>query len=224
MSELDYRTAGESHGPALTVLVEGMPAGVEVDVAFINAELARRQGGYGRSGRMRIETDAAEVRAGVRHGLTTGGPIVLSIANRDHRLETAPPIHRPRPGHADLAGSLKWLTVDCRNTLERASARETAARVLAGALATCLLRGFGIEAVGYVRQIGAVEASIPDGARPGELRALRDGNDVYCPDAVAAGRMVEAIRQATKNKDTLGGVVEVVVWGQPPGATPQPRW
>src|SRR5262245_47517419 len=129
MSEFTYRTAGESHGPAVTVLIEGMPAGVNLDLELINGELRRRQGGYGRGGRMKIEKDEVAVLAGVRRGKTTGAPILLQIINRDSRLDAAPEIHRPRPGHADLAGSIKWLTTDCRETLERASARETAGRV-----------------------------------------------------------------------------------------------
>ena len=145
MSTLDYRTAGESHGQALIALIEGMPAGVPIDLDFINAELTRRQGGYGRGERMKMEHDAATILAGARRGVTIGSPIAIEIANRDYRIDDAPPVHRPRPGHADLAGSLKWLTTDCRETLERASARETAARVAAGALSRCLLREFDIE-------------------------------------------------------------------------------
>jgi chorismate synthase len=198
-------------------LVEGMPAGVKVDEAFINSELARRQGGYGRSGRMKIERDAVDILTGLRRGMTMGSPIALYLVNRDHRIDEAPLVHRPRPGHADLAGSLKWLTADCRETLERASARETAARVAAGALSRCLLREFGIEVVGYVVQIGPVDAEIPVDADTHELRRLRDDNDVYCPDGEAAERMIEAIDQAREDKDTLGGIVEVQIRGHPPG-------
>src|SRR5438552_3230861 len=154
MATLSYRTAGESHGKALLALVEGMPAGVTIDQDFIDGELRRRQGGYGRGGRQKIETDRAEFLAGVRMGRTIGSPVTLLIANKDFRLDdpqATPPLHRPRPGHADLAGSVKWLTTDCRETLERASARETAARVAAGALARCFLRAFGIEVFGFVR-------------------------------------------------------------------------
>ncbi len=224
MAQLDYHTAGESHGPALIALVEGMPAGVAVDIEFINAELARRQGGYGRGGRMKIEKDTVEVLSGVRRGVTIGSPIALRIINRDHRIDDAPALHRPRPGHADLAGSVKWLTTDCRETLERASARETAARVAAGALARCLLREFDIEGVGFVRSIGTVQAAIPTGRRPADLRALRDANEAYCPDAAAAERMIAAIRQAKIDKDTLGGVVEAQVHGVPIGLGSCMRW
>src|SRR5438552_11775784 len=142
---------------AMIVLVEGMPAVVPIDVDFINSELRRRQGGYGRGGRQKIESDAVEFLSGVRLGKTIGSPVAMMIANKDARLDDltkTPALHRPRPGHADLAGSVKWLTTDCRETLERASARETAARVAAGALSRCLLREFAIEAVGFVRAVG----------------------------------------------------------------------
>ncbi|MBI4717082.1 MAG: chorismate synthase [Planctomycetes bacterium] len=221
---LEYRTAGESHGPALVALVEGMPAGVPVDLALINGELTRRQGGYGRGGRMRIERDSVTVLSGVRRGVTMGSPIALQIVNRDTRLEEAPPVHRPRPGHADLAGSLKWLSNDCRETLERASARETAARVAAGALAKCVLREFAVDVVGYVVRVFDVEAMVAPSATIAELRAARDANELYCPDAAAAARMEAAIREAAADKDTVGGVVEVRVEGHPPGLGSSMRW
>src|SRR5215211_9199426 len=147
MATLSYRTAGESHGKALVTLVEGMPAGVAIDKDFIDNELRRRQGGYGRGGRQKIETDAIDFLTGVRMGHSIGSPITMLIPNKDFRLDdpaATPPLSRPRPGHADLAGSIKWLTTDCRETLERASARETAARVAAGALVRPLLQSFGI--------------------------------------------------------------------------------
>lgn len=217
MASLDYRTAGESHGRSLIALVEGLPADLAVDAEFVNAELRRRQGGYGRGGRMKIEQDRVTVLAGVRCGRTIGSPVVLQIENRDFRIDDAPAIHRPRPGHADLAGSLKWLTTDCRSTLERASARETAARVAAGALARGLLREFGIEVVGYVVRIGSVQGHVSRDGTLDALRAARDSNDVYCPDASAAEAMIVEIRQAMVDKDTLGGVVEVIAAGVPPG-------
>src|SRR5271154_745288 len=157
MATLSYRTAGESHGKALITLVEGMPAGVPVDADFINNELRRRQGGYGRGGRQKIETDRVDFLSGVRMGKTIASPIAMLIPNKDSRLDdpaATPPLHRPRPGHADLAGSVKWLTTDCRETLERARDRETAARVAAGAVARCLLREFGIDVFGFVRAVG----------------------------------------------------------------------
>src|SRR3954447_20319130 len=165
MATLSYRTAGESHGKALIALVEGMPAGVPLDKDFLDGELRRRQGGYGRGGRQKIETDQIDFLTGVRMGKSIGSPITLLILNQDSPLDdpsAAPPLHRPRPGHADLAGAIKWLTTDCRETLERASARETAARVAAGALSKCLLREFGMEVVGFVREVGPVRAAIPE--------------------------------------------------------------
>src|SRR5689334_18158264 len=217
MASLSYRTAGESHGKALISLVEGLPAGVPVDSAFIDNELRRRQGGYGRGGRQKIETDRVEFLSGVRRGKTIASPVTMLIANKDSRLDdlaATPPLHRPRPGHADLAGSVKWLTTDCRETLERASARETAARGAAGALARCLLREFGIEVVGFVRAVGPATAWIPIvdelmakraaakirdvtlkgiGKFAEELRRLRDADDLYCPDAESSARMREFV-------------------------------
>ncbi len=224
MAGLDYRTAGESHGQALIALIEGMPAGVPVDIDLIDTELRRRQGGYGRGGRMKIERDTANILSGVRRGVTLGSPIAIELVNRDHRIDEAPPVHRPRPGHADLAGSLKWLTTDCRETLERASARETAARVAVCALSRCLLREFGIDVVGYVIRIGDVVAGVPPDASPDELRRARDANEAYCPDPSAAKAMIEAIHRAKTDKDTLGGVVEVQVQGHPPGLGSCMRW
>lgn len=217
MADFTYRTAGESHGPALTVLVEGLPAGVTVDLALINGELKRRQGGYGRGGRMKIESDAVTLLSGVRRGVSIGSPLVMQIVNRDVRLDDAPPVHRPRPGHADLAGSIKWLTTDCRETLERASARETAGRVAAGAMAKCLLREFGVECVGFVSEIGDVRAAVADDATAAALAAARDDNEAFTPDGAAAELMIAAIRRAKIDKDTLGGIVEVRVFGLPIG-------
>ncbi len=224
MTALDYRTAGESHGHSMIALVEGMPAGLTVDVEWIDAELKRRQGGYGRGGRMKIEQDRVQILSGLRKGVTIGSPIALQIANKDFRIDDAPPIHRPRPGHADLAGALKWMTPDCRDVLERASARETAARVAAGALTRSLLREFEIEIVGYVVQIGKIVGAVPFGFGVCELREARNGNEAYCPDASAAEAMIEEIRQAKIDKDTVGGVVEVQVHGLPPGLGSCMRW
>lgn len=221
MPTLDYQTAGESHGPALVTIVTGLPAGLTLDVDLINAELARRQGGYGRGGRQRIERDVVEFLAGTRQGRTIASPLCMQVVNRDSRMDDAtrtPPVHRPRPGHADLAGSIKWLTTDCRETLERASARETAARVAAGAVARCLLREVGIEVLGFVRQIlGArTEAEVTaDNWR--EIRTKRDASETYCPDEAATERQCAIIRQAKIDKDTVGGIVEAHVFGCPPG-------
>lgn len=224
MSKLTYSTAGESHGRALITLVEGFPAGVRVDLDLINDELGRRQGGYGRGGRMKIEKDQALLLSGVRNGVTIGSPVAIQIENKDSRIDQAPPVSRPRPGHADLAGSLKWLTTDCRDTLERASARETAARVAAGSFVRLLLREFAIELCGYVTAIGGVEAALDSDAPLDDLRKARDANEAYCPDAVAAGAMIAAIRQAKEDKDTLGGIIEVQVRGHPPGLGSCLRW
>lgn len=225
---LTYHTAGESHGPALTVLVNGIPAGLEVDIDFINAELSRRQGGYGRGGRQRIEQDAITILSGMRQGHTIGSPLVMQIPNRDSRMDDAdktPPVHRPRPGHADLAGSVKWLTTDCRETLERASARETASRVAAGGLARCLLRSFGIEVFGFVRSIKDIESDVNvTVADHDALIVARDASDVYCPDDAATTQMIAVIKQAKIGKDTVGGIVEAHVFGLPIGLGSSMNW
>jgi chorismate synthase len=221
VAQLTYRTAGESHGPALISLIEGMPSGVAIDLAFIDGELHRRQGGYGRGARQRIEEDRAIFLSGIRQDLTLGSPIAVQIANADSRIddvEKTPPVFRPRPGHADLAGSIKWLTMDCRATLERASARETAARTAAGAVSQCLLRAFGIECFGFVRGSLTTTSSVePSAAMLAKLRAARDASEVYCPDAVASEAIVSAIHQAKVDKDTVGGMCEVHVFGVVPG-------
>ncbi len=225
---MDYQTAGESHGPTLLALVSGMPAGVPVDVAFIDAELRRRQGGYGRGGRQRIEADAVTVLSGVRLGQTTGAPVALQVPNKDSRLDDlarTPAVHTPRPGHADLAGSMKYLTTDCRETLERASARETAARVAAGALARCLLRELGIEVFAFTRSVHLARTDVTiTEANWQQMRAARDASDTYCPDAAASKRQEEAIHQAKVDKTTAGGTVEAHVFGLPPGIGSTMHW
>jgi len=221
MTELRYQTAGESHGPALTTLINGVPAGLHIDTAFIDIELARRQGGYGRGGRQRIETDRAEFLAGVRRNRTTGAPIVMQVVNRDSRLddlERTPRVHRPRPGHADLAGAAKWLTDDCRDTLERASARETAARTAAGTIARLLLREVGIETFGFVRSVLDARSDVEiERASLAALRTARESSEAYCPDEAASAEMVARIRQAKIDKDTVGGICECHVFGCPMG-------
>ncbi len=224
MPRLDYRTAGESHGQALIVLVEGLPAGLAVDADLINVELRRRQGGHGRSGRMKIEHDVIDILSGLRQGVTLGSPVAMRLVNKDYRIEELASVHRPRPGHADLAGSLKWLTTDCRNTLERASARETATRVAAGALSKCLLREFGIDVVGYVLRIHDAVAGDLSHLSADELRRQREANEAYCPDSSSAEAMIDAIDRAKGDKDTVGGVVEVQVVGHPPGLGSCMRW
>jgi chorismate synthase len=221
MPILDYQTAGESHGPGLVVIVSGLPAGITVDHAFIDGELRRRQGGYGRGARQRIEDDHAEFIAGTRQGVTLGSPVAILIRNRDARLDDpakTPPVHRPRPGHADLAGSHKYLTTDCRGTLERASARETAARTAAGALARCFLKELGIEAFGFVRAIGGAATDVHvTGQNWRSLVAPRDASDTACPDPAASDRQREIIRQAKIDQDTAGGLIETHLFGCPPG-------
>ncbi|MFM1831126.1 MAG: chorismate synthase [Planctomycetota bacterium] len=225
---LRYLTAGESHGPGMLAVVEGLPAGLEVDTAFVDEELRRRQAGYGRGARQRLETDRVEVLTGVMQGRTMGGPVTLRVANRDSRLDDparTPPVHQPRPGHADLAGSVKWLTTDCRATLERASARETAARVAAGALARCMLRAFGIEAFAFVRaslDVACTAAVTPENWRT--LRMARDASEVGMPCAESSARLVDRIHQAKVDKDTVGGLVEVHVFGCPIGLGTCVQW
>jgi chorismate synthase len=230
-------TAGESHGPALTVVVEGLPAGVAVDRSAIDAQLRRRQGGYGRGGRMKIESDAVEVLSGVRHGETLGSPVSLLIRNRDHENwkdvmspDPQPPeakarraLKRPRPGHADLAGALKYNTDDLRNVLERASARETAARVAAGALVHGLLDAAGVQVRSHVVRIGA--AALPAGP-PLAWEALEriDESPVRCADPAVAAAMIAEIDKAKLAGDTVGGVFEVVVRGLPPGLGSFGQW
>ncbi|MEL7474445.1 MAG: chorismate synthase [Planctomycetota bacterium] len=221
MPILDYQTAGESHGPGLVTTITGLPAGLVLDLDFINGELRRRQGGYGRGGRQKIETDTVEFLTGVRRGKTTGSPLTTFVKNKDSRLddlERTPPVYRPRPGHADLAGSVKWLTTDCRETLERASARETAARVAAGAIARCLLREFGIEGLGLVRRIFDAETDVEVNAENWtQIREARDASDTYCPDPAVSEKQREAIRQAKIDKDTVGGWVEAHYFNLPIG-------
>lgn len=228
MPALHYQTAGESHGPALVTTITGLPAGLDLDMDFINAELLRRQGGYGRGGRQKLETDVMHFLCGVRLGKTIGAPLVFQIPNRDSRLDDlakTPPVHRPRPGHADLAGSIKWLTTDCRETLERASARETASRVGAGAIARCLLRHFGIEVFGFVRQIERARTDVevtPDNWR--RLVAVRDASDTYTLDEPTTEAQRQAIRKAKEEQDTVGGHVECHVFGCPPGIGSSMDW
>src|SRR3954447_4706081 len=227
-------TAGESHGPGLTCVVEGLPAGLELDREAINRDMARRQLGHGRGGRMKIEKDSAEVTAGVRHGRTLGGPIALSVTNRDYanweeRMNPWPveaavaEVHTPRPGHADLAGVMKYGFTDVRNVLERASARETAARVAAGALAKGLLGAFGVSGFSHVTRIGSVTAPARDDLAPVDFEGV-DDSPVRCLDGDAGDAMVAEINAARKANESLGGVFEVIAFGVVPGIGSHISW
>jgi len=227
-----YLTAGESHGKGLVVIIEGIPAKLPLRAEQINCELARRQRGYGRGGRMKIERDEAEILAGVRGGLTLGSPIALLIRNRDWEnwkdvmdaeLAHGEPVSAPRPGHADLAGALKYNQKDIRNILERASARETAARVAAGAVCKVLLEQFGIKVLSYVVQIGGVEAQISHMDYEERFRRA-ESSPVACPDESAAGEMMARIDAVGESGDSLGGVFEVVILGAPPGLGSFMHW
>jgi len=236
---LRFLTAGESHGRALVVIIDGMPAGLVVDTAALTRDLRRRQQGYGRGRRMAIETDAAIIVGGVRHGRTTGAPVALTIENRDwvnweftmHAdaeppADAAgarrPPVTRPRPGHADLAGAIKYGHADIRDVLERASARETAARVAAGAIARQLLAQLTIEVASHVVAIGPERT--PGGSPFDAIAALPDDSPTRCVDPGAAARMVAAIDAAREAGDTLGGVFEVAVRGVPAGLGSYTQW
>ncbi|WP_018660410.1 chorismate synthase [Heyndrickxia acidiproducens] len=227
-----YLTAGESHGPALTTIIEGLPAGLPLTAEDINADLARRQQGYGRGRRMQIEKDRAAISAGVRHGLTLGSPVALTVENKDwthwtnimgiepradEDEEVKRKVTRPRPGHADLAGGIKYGHRDMRNVLERSSARETTVRVAAGAVAKRLLKELGIEVVSHVVEIGGVEAEHTQYKSLQDLREKAESSPVRCYDDAAAEKMMAAIDQAKKSGDSIGGIVEVVAAGMPAG-------
>ena len=239
MKRISFRTAGESHGRGLTALIEGIPAGLELDMKRdVDPELKRRQGGYGRGRRMQIESDQAELLSGVRLGETLGSPISMTIWNRDWENWTTAMSHEPpaedvnpkalrphylpRPGHADLVGALKYDRRDVRDILERASARETAARVACGAVAKRLLAEFGISIGSHVVSIGPVEVEI--GELPQDINAAADPNPVRCLDDDAATRIMEEIDRAKERGDTLGGIFEVVVTGAPVGLGSYVSW
>ena len=247
MDRFRFLTAGESHGPALGVTIEGVPAGLPLDADTIATDLARRQRGYGRGARQAIEQDRAEILGGVRHGYTLGSPILLLVRNRDWEnwtrvmqveplddavaaeLETlatdgnkrAQPVTRVRPGHADLAGALKYGFTDVRNVLERASARETAARVAAGAVARSFLRELGVEITSYVAEVGGVAI---DRERMTRSREETEESPLRCPDPEAEARMIARIDEARSNGDTVGGVFEVVATGVPIGLGSYVQW
>lgn len=223
MTRLVLRTAGESHGLGILAWLEGIPFGLELDREEIDRLLALRQKGFGRSSRQRIERDRVEVLAGLVGGRTNGAPLVLFVANRDRSLERQPPVRRPRPGHADLAGALRHAEPDARAVLERASARETAGRVAAGAVAKQLLRRLGVEVEGFVCAIGG-EAARSQRLSWNRRLALRDANDLRVPDPEAAERIRRRIREAGRAGDTLGGVVEVRARGVPAGLGSLASW
>lgn len=242
---LRFLTSGESHGPALVAILDGMPAGLSVDMEFVNAEMARRQKGYGRGARQKIETDTAQILSGVRHGVTTGAPIALLIANRDfenwnHVMSVTPvderiedvaaqlskkAISRFRPGHADLAGTLKFRQGDIRDVLERASARETAARVAVGALCQQLLAEVRVEIAAHVIQVGDIATTIDsDPLDLFELDTMTEDSELFCADNATEPKMIEFIKKNWQEGDSLGGVVEVLADGLPVGLGSYTQW
>jgi chorismate synthase len=234
---LRYLTAGETHGPQLTAIIEGLPSNLEIDFAAINYHLQRRQKGYGRGRRMQIEQDTAKIVGGVRHGKTTGAPVAIVIENKDWAHwttvmsvepveggdETKRRVHRPRPGHADLNGGLKYNLKDLRNVLERSSARETAARVACGAVARQLLEKFGIRVAGFVLSIGDVTAKVPE-LPLDELMARTEASPVRVADPEAEKRMIELIDRVKQEGDSIGGVVCCIVEGVPVGLGSHVQW
>ena len=214
---LRFMTAGESHGVCLTAILEGMPAGVPIDGEAINTEMKRRQLGYGRGPRMKFETDAVQILSGVRRGKTLGSPIALQILNKDASIDRLPVVTQPRPGHADLTGAMKYDHRDIRNVLERASARETTARVAVGAVCRQLLSPLGIELASHVVALGSIRAKSAVATVSMLRRAKVDATPLRCLDAAATKRMVKEIDACVKAGDTLGGIFEVVAEGVPPG-------
>jgi len=233
---LRFLTAGESHGPALVATLEGMVAGVPVSGKQIRAELTRRRGGYGRGTRMKLEEDRLEILGGIRHGRTIGSPIamvihnsewpkwqhIMSVEEEDAELED-PALSRPRPGHADLTGMLKYGFPDARPVLERASARETAARVAIGAVCKAFLAPLGVTIASHVLEVGGVRAAERDLPEPIDLERI-DASPLRCLDGDAEPRMMQAIDESRRAGDTLGGVFEVVAWGTPPGLGSYVQW
>ncbi|HWX76652.1 MAG TPA: chorismate synthase [Candidatus Acidoferrales bacterium] len=232
---LRYFTAGESHGPCLTMIIDGVPAGFSIDVAAINHDLWRRQQGYGRGGRMLIERDEVQLRSGIRWGETLGSPVALGIENRDwknwtKKMSVAPEdrnekiaVTKPRPGHADLTGVLKYDRADIRDILERASARDTVSRTAVGSFTKQLLSPFGIRVMGYIRSIGNV-ASATDGLTFEEIYARAEESPVRTADKVGEEKMIALIEECKKEGNTLGGIFEVVALGLPPGLGTHTQW
>ncbi|WP_295345734.1 chorismate synthase [uncultured Streptococcus sp.] len=233
-----YLTAGESHGPRLTAIIEGVPAGLPLTADYINAELKRRQGGYGRGARMKIESDQVEITSGVRHGLTMGGPITLNVTNLDHQkwLEIMSAadvdekkkglrkITKPRPGHADLVGGMKYRFDDLRNSLERSSARETTMRVAVGAVAKRLLEEIGIEAASHIVTFGGIDIDVPDQLTVAEIKERAAQSEVSIVNPEREEEIKAYIDQIKKDGDTIGGVIETVVGGVPVGLGSYVQW
>ena len=233
-----YITAGESHGPELTAIIEGLPAGLPLTADDINKELIRRQTGYGRGGRMLIETDRVRITSGLRHGKTLGSPITLVVENKDWKnwtkvmgIEEVPEkqkkirrVARPRPGHADLVGGMKYHFNDLRNVLERSSARETTMRVAIGAIAKKILSELDIDVAGHVTMLGGIKATVPDGLTVSEIREMSEQSDVRVVDATVEQDIRDLIDETKKKGDTIGGVVEVLVGGVPAGLGSYVQW
>ena len=233
-----YLTAGESHGPRLTAIIEGVPAGLPLTADYINAELKRRQGGYGRGARMKIESDQVEITSGVRHGLTMGGPITLNVTNLDHQkwLEIMSAadvdekkkglrkITKPRPGHADLVGGMKYRFDDLRNSLERSSARETTMRVAVGAVAKRLLEEIGMEVASHIVTFGGIDIDVPNNLTVGEIKERAAQSEVSIVNPDREEEIKAYIDQIKKDGDTIGGVIETVVGGVPVGLGSYVQW
>ncbi|HUJ71568.1 MAG TPA: chorismate synthase [Verrucomicrobiae bacterium] len=223
MPQLRYFTAGESHGQCLIGILEGLPAGLTIDLAAINRDLARRQHGYGRGGRMKLEADQAEVLSGVRRDETIGSPVTVMIKNRDFKINELPAVTKPRPGHADLAGVIKYDRQDARDILERSSARETTVRVAIGGVCKLLLAEVGVDIVGHIVSLGTVQAKT-DGLTFAQIRERSEASEVRCADPDAEKKMIEAVDAAKGQGDTLGGVFEVVAIGLPIGLGSHVQW
>ena len=233
-----YLTAGESHGPRLTAIIEGVPAGLPLTADYINAELKRRQGGYGRGARMKIESDQVEITSGVRHGLTMGGPITLNVTNLDHQkwLEIMSAadvdqkkkglrkITKPRPGHADLVGGMKYRFDDLRNSLERSSARETTMRVAVGAVAKRLLEEIGVEVASHIVTFGGIDIDVPNNLTVAEIKERAAQSEVSIVNPEREEEIKAYINQIKKDGDTIGGVIETVVGGVPVGLGSYVQW
>jgi len=233
-----YLTAGESHGPRLTAIIEGVPAGLPLTADYINAELKRRQGGYGRGARMKIESDQVEITSGVRHGLTMGGPITLNVTNLDHqkwqeimsaadvdeKKKGLRKITKPRPGHADLVGGMKYRFDDLRNSLERSSARETTMRVAVGAVAKRLLEEIGVEVASHIVTFGGIDINVPNNLTVGEIKERAAQSEVSIVNPDREEEIKAYIDQIKKDGDTIGGVIETVVGGVPVGLGSYVQW